>query len=123
MWSRRTGNSPPPTNNRKDTSTNRRNLTEHLLNTSRRHRTAERTRKISKSSGRLKGKKKRMEGRDVRPWEGAKKRRGSRILGSPLRSAGTERGLQRLGGEHNPHPWQAEDPCTDWSAATPRAPA
>lgn len=55
------------------------------------------------------------------PWEGAKKRRGSHILGSPLRSAGTERELQRLGGEHNPHLWQAEDPCTDWSAATLRA--
>ena len=62
-----------------------------------------------------------MEGRDVRPWEGAEERRGSRILGSPLRSAGTERGVQRLRGELNAHLRQAEEtpaqtgvllPCT-----------
>ena len=53
----RTENSPPPMNNRKDTSTNRMNLTEQLLNRSRRHQTAERTRKISKSSRRMKEKK------------------------------------------------------------------
>ena len=56
MWNRRTGNSPPPTSNRKDTLQTEL-LTEHLLNRSRRHQTAERTRKISKSSGRMKGKK------------------------------------------------------------------
>lgn len=92
MWSR-TGSSPPPTNNRKDTSTNRTNLTEHLLDTSRRPQTPERTRKISIRQE--EGKKKRMEGRDMHPWEGAKKRSGSRILVSPLAAAGTEREAQR----------------------------
>ena len=56
------------------------------------------------------------------PWEGAKERRGSRILGSPLRSAGTERGVQRLRGEHNPHLRQAEETPAQTGVLLPCAP-
>lgn len=72
-------------------------------------------------SGRRKEKKKRMEGWDMHPWEGAKKRSGSRILGSPLGSAGTEREAQRRA--QSPFAAGRRDICTDWSTATLRAPA
>ena len=117
MWSRM-GSSPPPTNNRKNTSMNRTHLTEHLLDTSRRPQTW----KDKKSLYQVGRRKERMEGQDVCPWEGTKERRGSRILGSPLRSAGTERGVQRLRGEHNPHLRQAEETPAQTGVLLPCAP-
>lgn len=93
---------PPPTNNRKDTSTNRTNLTEHILDTSRRLKHLKGQEKSL--SGRRK-EKKRMEGWDMHPGRELKRGAVPASWEAPG-SAGTER---RLRGEHNPHLRQAEE--------------
>ena len=54
-----------------------------------------------------------MEGRDVRPWDGAKKRRGSHILGSPLRPfRGSEESTTPIcGGQETPAQTGVLLPC------------